>query len=63
MIPLAHHPRVVIGRAAEHHPVDPVQVAGYLVGLGDAAIDDDDQIREVLSQTVGQFVAQRRYLP
>ena len=55
-------PRVVIGRAADHHAVDRVELRGDLPSVVDAAVEHDGQCREVALQAVHDLVAQRRHL-
>ena len=53
-------PRVMIGRAAEHHAIDMSKVRLRLGEIGDAAIDDDGHIGHRCLQPVDPVVVERR---
>jgi hypothetical protein len=53
---------VVIGLAAQHHPVEGLQVLLALLEGLDAAVEDELQVREVALELRRHRVAQRRHL-
>src|SRR5436190_18500003 len=59
---IREQPRVVIGRAAEHDAVDLAPLAFNLRTGGDAAVDDDLELREFALQPIDVVVLERRYL-
>ena len=59
-VPFVHHHRVVVRLAPDHHAVNVLQVSGDGFVSGDAAVDDDFQIRKLLLQAVNVIVFQGR---
>ncbi len=56
----AEQPGFVIGRAAQHHPIDALrQVRLGLVQRMDAAVDQDGQVRPLALQPVDQRIVER----
>ena len=57
---LGQDPRILIGRPAQHHPVDLVEVLQGSVDLDDAAIQHDGQVGKAFGQAKNALVVQRR---
>ena len=60
-VPFGQTPRVVIGLAPQHHPVDMRQLRRNLVGRGDATVDHNRQVGEVLFKLMHYPITQRRH--
>ncbi len=58
-VPFAHHHRVVVRLAPDHHAVNVLQVSGDCFVGGDAAVDDDFQPGKLLLEAVNVIVFQR----